>query len=330
MSHGKNNHKENNPNIHTSYNLRNYVKKGTIKENAIDELYNVTTKKLGEKYQNRLSLLLYNGGKVKNYFDKRANLDKVIYEYKEDEDKLYITLADFKKKNNSNSLKNIGNNKNNSSFQNYTENASKFLTSDTNHYNYSKNNNSNDNIINGKKNKLKIRDIYDKFKEERLNIEIKKLLLNEDKPMPKNLEREIFEKLNLEYNFMKEDKKYSKNNLKLYGNKSIISKYDSLIPKNNKNINYVSYIKKKTDELNKIKLKRKKNYLSPIFFLGKTNDKFIHHISYASHEKLKIEKNDKDINNIKKENIKFLKIMGKDVNELHEINSNNKNIMSES
>lgn len=187
----------------SSSSLKNYIKKGTIKENAIDELYNRTTKKLEEDYRGRLHLLLYNGNNVKDYFTKRVNLEKVVYNY-DDEDKLYITLADFKKKKNVASFKSIDQAKSNSSYQNYTENVSNFLTCDTNNYS-----NFETQTEETKRNKLLVKDIYDKFREVQLNREIKQLLLNEDKELPKHIERQIFERLNKEYNFMKEDKKKS-------------------------------------------------------------------------------------------------------------------------
>ena len=114
-------------------NLRNYKKKGTIKENILNELYSTTFKKLDDKYKDRLSLLLYNGNNVNNYFSKRVNLDKVVYKY--DNDRLYITLSDFNNKIKSYSVKNINDNKNNSSYQNYTENMSNYMTCDTNNIN---------------------------------------------------------------------------------------------------------------------------------------------------------------------------------------------------
>ena len=72
----KNNNTNNNNYNSNGYNLRNYVKKGTIEENAIDELYKKTTLKLGDDYRNRLSTLLYRENHVKDYFNKRINLDK--------------------------------------------------------------------------------------------------------------------------------------------------------------------------------------------------------------------------------------------------------------
>ena len=97
----------------------------------MNELYQITVKKLDNKYKDRLSLLLYNGKNVDNYFSKRVNLDKVIYKY--DKDKLYITLSNFNNKQKSSSVKNISNN----SFQNFTENMSNFMTNDTNNINNS-------------------------------------------------------------------------------------------------------------------------------------------------------------------------------------------------
>jgi len=41
---------------------------------------------------------MYKGNQVKNYFSQRANLDNIIYE-SDNEEKLYITSSDFKKKN---------------------------------------------------------------------------------------------------------------------------------------------------------------------------------------------------------------------------------------
>ena len=84
-------------NIQNHQSLRNYKKRGTFQENEIDELYNATTRKLDDKYRNRLSLLMYKGNQVKNYFSQRANLDNIIYE-SDNEEKLYITSSHFKNK----------------------------------------------------------------------------------------------------------------------------------------------------------------------------------------------------------------------------------------
>ena len=309
-------------NIQNHQSLRNYKKRGTFQENEIDELYNATTRKLDDKYRNRLSLLMYKGNQVKNYFSQRANLDNIIYE-SDNEEKLYITSSDFKKKSKANSQKNMIKNNNNSSLHNFTENMSNFLTNDTNNYN------SNDNLSNNKKERSKIKDMYNKFKEEKMNLEIKKLLLNEDKEMPKYLERQIFAQLSKKYNFMKvENKKFSKNNSNIYRSKIPNKNSFYFFPKNNNNLYSVNLIKDKTDELNTLKSKKYSNYLSPIFFLGKTRDKFLNRISYASHKKFRKEIKKQNINDIKIDNIKYLNIMGKDINELHEINKNNKNILT--
>ena len=236
-------------NIQNHQSLRNYKKRGTFQENEIDELYNATTRKLDDKYRNRLSLLMYKGNQVKNYFSQRANLDNIIYE-SDNEEKLYITSSDFKKKSKANSQKNMIKNNNNSSLHNFTENMSNFLTNDTNNYN------SNDNLSNNKKERSKIKDMYNKFKEEKMNLEIKKLLLNEDKEMPKYLERQIFAQLSKKYNFMKvENKKFSKNNSNIYRSKIPNKNSFYFFPKNNNNLYSVNFIKDKTDELNTLKSK---------------------------------------------------------------------------
>ena len=309
----KNNDTISNINSNT-YNLRNYVKKGTIKENAIDELYKKTTLKLGDDYRNRLSTLLYRENHVKDYFNKRINLDNIIYEY-DDEKKLYITLTKFKNNNSG---------QNNNSLQNLTENMSKFMTNDTNNYN------GNENNKNENKDKLKVKDLLDKFKEERMKIEIKKLLLNEEKEMPKYLEREIFDQLSKKYNFVKYGKNPPKNISSIYTNKSSFSNSNSFFPKSEKNFGSVNLIKEKTNQLNMLKSKKYTNYLTPIFFLGKNRDKFINRISYASHKKFRKEKIERNTKDIKEGNIKYLNIMEKDINELHDININNKKIMTES
>ena len=310
----KKNNNTNNNNNSNGYNLRNYVKKGTIKENAIDELYKKTTLKLGDDYRNRLSTLLYRENHVKDYFNKRINLDNIIYEY-DDEKKLYITLTKFKNNNSG---------QNNNSLQNLTENMSKFMTNDTNNYN------GNENNKNENKDKLKVKDLLDKFKEERMKIEIKKLLLNEEKEMPKYLEREIFDQLSKKYNFVKYGKNPPKNISSIYTNKSSFSNSNSFFPKSEKNFGSVNLIKEKTNQLNMLKSKKYTNYLTPIFFLGKNRDKFINRISYASHKKFRKEKIERNTKDIKEGNIKYLNIMEKDINELHDININNKKIMTES
>jgi len=292
-------------------NLKNYKKKGDIEENAMNELYQVTVKKLDNKYKDRLSLLLYNGNNVDNYFSKRANLDKIVYKY--DKDKLYITLSNFNNKNKSSSVKNISNN----SFQNFTENMSHFMTNDTNNIN-----NNSEYLLKEKKQKISTRENYAKFKDDRYEREIDQLLLNENKQLPKHIEKYIFKKLSQKYNFMKEDKKIPMNNMKIYS--SIKTKPNF---KDNMELKYIDNIKEKTNELRALKNRNHKNYLSPIFFLSKTNDKYIQKISYDSHDKFKQENKAQIINNIKKDNLKYLNIMGKDVNNLQNINKENKDII---
>ena len=295
--------------------LKNYTKKGPIEENALKELYQATVKKLDDKYKNRLSLLLYNGNNVDNYYLKRVNLDKVEYKY--DKDKLYITLSNFNNKNKSSSVNNISKYKTNNSVQNFTENMSNVITNDTNNINNS------EYLYKDRKQRISTRANYEKFQDERFEREINELLLNENKKLSKKLENYIFKKLSQQYNFMKEDKKNPIHNIKLYSN----NKNKPFFQGNKIKIKSVDNIKEKTDELRALKSRNHKSYLSPIFFLGKTNDKYIQKISYDSHDKLKKENKAEIINNIKKDNIKYLKIMGKDVNNLKEINKENEDII---
>ena len=295
--------------------LKNYTKKGPIEENALKELYQATVKKLDDKYKNRLSLLLYNGNNVDNYYLKRVNLDKVEYKY--DKDKLYITLSNFNNKNKSSSVNNISKYKTNNSVQNFTENMSNVITNDTNNINNS------EYLYKDRKQRISTKANYEKFQDERFEREINELLLNENKKLSKKLENYIFKKLSQQYNFMKEDKKNPIHNIKLYSN----NKNKPFFQGNKIKIKSIDNIKEKTDELRALKSRNHKSYLSPIFFLGKTNDKYIQKISYDSHDKLKKENKAEIINNIKKDNIKYLKIMGKDVNNLKEINKENEDII---
>ena len=295
--------------------LKNYTKKGPIEENALKELYQATVKKLDDNYKNRLSLLLYNGNNVDNYYLKRVNLDKVEYKY--DKDKLYITLSNFNNKNKSSSVNNISKYKTNNSVQNFTENMSNVITNDTNNINNS------EYLYKDRKQRISTRANYEKFQDERFEREINELLLNENKKLSKKLENYIFKKLSQQYNFMKEDKKNPIHNIKLYSN----NKSKPFFQLNKIKIKSIDNIKEKTDELRALKSRNHKSYLSPIFFLGKTNDKYIQKISYDSHDKLKKENKAEIINNIKKDNIKYLKIMGKDVNNLKEINKENEDII---
>ena len=295
--------------------LKNYTKKGPIEENALKELYQATVKKLDDKYKNRLSLLLYNGNNVDNYYLKRVNLDKIEYKY--DKDKLYITLSNFNNKNKSSSVNNISKYKTNNSVQNFTENMSNVITNDTNNINNS------EYLYKDRKQRISTKANYEKFQDERFEREINELLLNENKKLSKKLENYIFKKLSQQYNFMKEDKKNPIHNIKLYSN----NKSKPFFQLNKIKIKSIDNIKEKTDELRALKSRNHKSYLSPIFFLGKTNDKYIQKISYDSHDKLKKENKAEIINNIKKDNIKYLKIMGKDVNNLKEINKENEDII---
>ena len=276
-------------NIQNHNTLRNYIKKGTIKENAIDELYRLTTNKLDDKYRDKLSILLYNGRKVKNYFTKRVNLDKVVYNFNPEE-KLYITLSNFKNKKNASSQDQIK--KYNKYSHHYIENKNNYLTLD--------NNSSHNKQLHKNKNKLSSKDLLGSGEESLLNRNIKHLLLNEDLEISKKFQDQIWAQLSQKYNFMKDDEKLIKNYSNKFNNKireSPIRKSFSISKKNDDNDN-IKLIKEKTYELNRLKTNNYKNYLSPIFFLGKSRDKFLHKVSYA-HNKKFIKEIDKKIEPLK-------------------------------
>ena len=303
----------------------------------MDLLYNLTRNKLNQDYINKLTQLLYDCKSVKNYSLKRMNLDKAVYKYNKNNE-LYITLPNFNYKNKSITYDNSIHNKN-SSIHNYTENGSNFLTNDTNYISY---NNSNiPRKEKNNKNKLTLEDIYGQREKEQLDKSLKKILLNEDLDIPKKTQTLIFNELRTKYKFEGSDnkKKYISHpkifpkrintdteTIKVNKNSHLIFPQ---INNNYKNLDYLNILKTKTDELNSIKQKRYKNYLSPVFFLGKTNENFMKNIKYISYRKLKDDKN-KKYENISEENKKYLKIMGNNINILNAINNENKDIIGSS
>ena len=305
-------------------------------------LYNLTRNRLNQDYINKLSQLLYDCKSIKNYSQKRINLDKAVYKYDKN-NQLYITLPDFNYKSKSVNYDNSLNNKN-SSIHNYTENGSNYLTNDTN-YNISYNNQNNLKNEDNKKIKLNLNDIYGEREKELLDKNIKKLLLNEDMEMPQKTKKLIFNQLKAKYNFegSKNTKRYI-SQPKLfqirYDSEADTNKINKKIklnsPKlifpdinNNKNkfIDYLDILKTKTNELNSIKNTHIKNYLSPIFFLGNNRKNYMKTIKYKSYRKFSNEKKINNFENISKENHKFLNIMGKDIHTLKEINNENKDII---
>lgn len=313
-----------------------YTKKGTLKENQINLLYNLTHNKLNQEYINKLSQLLYDCKSTKNYSLKRINLDKAIYKYDKNNE-LYITLPNFNYKNRSITYDNK-----NSSIHNFTENGSNYLTNDTN-YNVSNYNQVNQGKDINKK-KLNLNDIFGRREEEKLNRTIKKLLLNEDMEISKKTQKQIFNQLNLKYKFegFIPNKRPYVSHQKLINRKLATKQCDTetikvnkdthyIFPQinNNKYLDYLNVLKTKTNELNTIKKRKYKNYLSPIFFLGKNKANYLNNIKYTSYGKLSNGKTKKDFKTINQENEKYLKIMGNDINTLNEINNENKDIIGQ-
>ena len=307
-----------------------YIKKGTLKENQMNLLYNLTQNKLSRDYINKLTQLLYNCKSIKNYSLKRINLDKAVYKYNNNNE-LYITLQNFNYRNKSFNYEHNNNNNKNSSLHNFTENGSNYLTNDTN-YNVSYKNSN----LEKKENKTKfdINDLYEQLEEEKLNRTIKKLLLNEDLALPKKTENQIFNRLKMKYKF-----EGSQNENRFLSQPKVEKRYDTMSIKANKNaklifpqindrfIDYLNILKTKTNELNSIKHNKHTSHLSPLFFLGKNNLNYLNNIKYISYRKLNSDKKLKDAININEENKKYLQTMARNINTLNEINNENKEIL---
>ena len=310
-----------------------YIKKGTMQENQLDLLCNLTKNKMNSNYIDKMAHLLYDCKSTKNYPLKRINLDKAVYKFNKNNE-LYLTLADFYYKNRSITYDSKINNKN-SSIINYTENGSNFLSIDSNY-----NNNSNYQITDNNQNKINIDDIYGNRDEEKLNRSIKRLLLNEEQEIPKYTKKLLFNQLKSKYNFMKgekdeetEGKQISSPQPKLnvrYESKSKNKEQNLIFPKlsNNKFVDYLKILKQKTFELDALKHKRFKKYSSPIFLLGKNKAKHLSYFQYMSLRNLNNDKSKDNNKNDNKENQNYLKIMGNDIKKLCKINEENKNIIS--
>lgn len=310
-----------------------YIKKGTIKENQLELLYNLTRNKLNSDYIDKMAHLLYDCKSTKNYSFKRINLDKAVYKFNKNNE-LYLTLPNFYYKNRSITYDSKINNNKNSSIINYTENGSNFLSIDSNF-----NNNSNNQVSVNNSKKLNLDDIYGNRDEDKLNRSIKKLLLNEEQEIPKYTKKLLFNHLKSKYNFMKNEKDEEGEGKKIFSPESKLNiRYESNslnkeqnfpFPKLNdkKFVDYLKILKQKTFELEALKHKKYKKYLSPIFFIGKNRSKDLSYLQYMSYKNLNHDITKSNNNDANKENKNYLKIMGKDIKKLCKINEENKNII---
>ena len=87
-------------------------------------------------------------------------------------------------------------------------------------------------------------------------------------------------------------------------------------------------LKTKTNELHSIQKNKYKKFISPIFFLGRMKRNNMSNFNYLSFKKLNNKKNKSDLENIRQENDKYLKIMKNDIQNLNKINLENQNIFS--
>ena len=219
-----------------------YLKGESEKEHNIRILENQLDKsKLSKLYADKLSLLLYDSPKYKNYPFKRKNIDSTEFKYNENNE-LRLTLRKYPKKD----------------FQQYP-NVQSYDNKLNKYYNsYSNIDFNNDDIYNSNRiltpngNKLLIEDekIIEKNSNKgnflRLNDEVKSLLYNNDDQLPIYKQKEIYEKFKKKFPYYK----------RLLNSQLVLPLLNS--ERTNKDINYQKFFSK-TPEANNY-LRKKINY----------------------------------------------------------------------
>ena len=261
--------KENNTvkKIKNSRSTLSYLKGESEKEHSVRILENQLDKsKLNKLYADKLSLLLYDSPKYKNYPIKRKNIDNIEFKYNENNE-LRLTLRKYQKKEFPQINPNIQSqdNKSNKCYDSYRNIDS------INDDNYNSNK-----LLTPNRNELLIEEekIYNKGNFLRLNDEVKNILFNSDDQIPISKQKEIYEKFKKKFHHYKKLLK-----CQLYlplinserPNKiSKFQKFISITPKSN------NYLKKKINYDNKEKVLKTANELGNLMDKNDTNKKILY------------------------------------------------------
>jgi hypothetical protein len=191
--------KENNTvkKIKNSRSTLSYLKGESEKEHSVRILENQLDKsKLNKLYADKLSLLLYDSPKYKNYPIKRKNIDNIEFKYNENNE-LRLTLRKYQKKEFPQINPNIQSqdNKSNKCYDSYRNIDS------VNDDNYNSNK-----LLTPNRNELLIEEekIYNKGNFLRLNDEVKNILFNSDDQIPISKQKEIYEKFKKKFSHYKQ------------------------------------------------------------------------------------------------------------------------------
>ena len=191
--------KENNTvkKIKNSRSTLSYLKGESEKEHSVRILENQLDKsKLNKLYADKLSLLLYDSPKYKNYPIKRKNIDNIEFKYNENNE-LRLTLRKYQKKEFPQINPNIQSqdNKSNKCYDSYRNIDS------INDDNYNSNK-----LLTPNRNELLIEEekIYNKGNFLRLNDEVKNILFNSDDQIPISKQKEIYEKFKKKFSHYKQ------------------------------------------------------------------------------------------------------------------------------
>jgi len=173
-----------------------YLKGESEKEHSVRILENQLDKsKLNKLYADKLSLLLYDSPKYKNYPLKRKNIDNIEFKYNENNE-LRLTLRKYQKKEFPQINPNIQShdNKSNKCYESYSN--IDFINDE----NYNSNR-----LFTPNRNELLIEEekIYNKENFLKLNDEVKNILYNSDDQLPISKQKEIYEKFKKNFSHYK-------------------------------------------------------------------------------------------------------------------------------
>ena len=259
--------------IKNSRSSLSYLKGESEKEHNIRILESQLDKtKLSKLYADKLSLLLYDSPKYKNYPFKRKNIDNIEFKYNKNNE-LRLTLRKYPKKESPQINPNIQSPDNNSNKYYNSYSNIDFIDNDNDKYN------SNQFLTPNRNDLLKEEEkIFEKNSNKRyflkLNDEVKTILYNSDEEIPISKQKEIYEKFKKKFHHYKKLLK-----CQLYlplinserPNKiSKFQKFISITPKSN------DYLRKKINMYNKEKILKTANELGNLMDKNDTNKKILY------------------------------------------------------